>query len=116
MFLALFAVWRAGGNKLLVPDPALLTQGPSDDVLTFLSQDPPEAAAALADNGCLQEGQESPSRDAGTAPTPTASSAMLRSQKSLARLGSDVSELWLVEWAELQLQKQIGEGSFGKVS
>ena len=116
----------AGGSKVLVPDPALVTEGPSEDVLNFLTADPPEAHAALFDaasqtgngNATLTEGEDSPTRGGGLTPAASESisvTSRLLSNTTLARMGSSVSELWLVDWSELQLQKQIGEGSFGKV-
>ena len=45
-------------------------------------------------------------------------SGELSKQRSLApssRLGSGVSELWTVDFRELDIQKEVGAGSFGKV-
>ena len=107
---------RAGGNKLVLADPSSLTQGPPEDVLTFLSNDPPEAAAALANGGANgSEGGAGRSESLGLASVLSGSQGgLLSKQKSLAHV-SGVSELWLVDWSELELLKQIGEGSFGKV-
>lgn len=54
------------------------------------------------------------------APTSAAAATALQKQRSSvtasSRIDSGVSELWTVDFRELAIQKQIGEGSFGKAS
>lgn len=73
------------------------TQGPPPEILSFLSED----AAALehrASEAALAEAQQ-------------------RQLTALGRSASQagVSQLWTLGFGELGIQKQIGEGSFGKV-
>lgn len=74
--------------------------------MSFLADDGGVAAAA------------GPHRDSpGSSRREERPSGELSKQRSLApssRLGSGVSELWTVDFRELDIQKEIGAGSFGK--
>ncbi|KAL4452237.1 hypothetical protein ABPG75_007899 [Micractinium tetrahymenae] len=55
---------------------------------------------------------------ASAAPSTSAAAALQKQRSSVttaSRIDSGVSELWTVDFRELAIQKQIGEGSFGKV-
>lgn len=72
------------------------TKGPPPEVMSFLSED--------------GNGERPPV-------SPSATSLLIRSNsgKSRGLHSGGVSELWLVDYKEIEKQKQIGEGSFGKV-
>lgn len=55
---------------------------------------------------------------ASTSAAAAAATALQKQRSSVttaSRIDSGVSELWTVDFRELAIQKQIGEGSFGKV-
>jgi hypothetical protein len=107
-------------------DDALLTKGPPTDIITFLADDPPTVAAATpvaatpSDRGSPREPLSAlPTARAASAVPRTSSDGGLASLQKLrsaaSRIDSGVSELWTVDFRELAIEKQIGEGSFGKV-
>jgi hypothetical protein len=78
------------------------THGPSFDVLEFLEKD-----SGSNGGGGGVEDIGTPDGRGGDPPT------LLRTPSKIP--GGDISELWLVDYSELDMQKQVGEGSFGKV-
>lgn len=101
----------AGGSAstALQLDADSLTRGPPADIISFLADDGAVPAA------------EAPHRDSpggsngGREGRPSGELSKQRSLAPSSRLGSGVSELWTVDFRELDIQKEVGAGSFGKV-
>ena len=103
------------GSTILKLDPELLTQGPPKDVIVFLSlEDRGPEAGGLAGGGPDGGGSGGGSGEA-QAPDSEGRRQGPSRTTTLRPTGSGVSELWTVDYRELDVQKQIGEGSFGKV-
>ena len=104
-----------------------MTEGPPPEVISFLADDARSDHSAMLAHGngaAAPLARDSPSGWGGSstagnseagavAAAPPPPPAPLAKQKS--RMDSGVSELWTVDFSELGIQKQIGEGSFGKV-
>jgi hypothetical protein len=116
----------AYGSAKLDLDGEQATRGPPPDIITFLADDQRSDHSAMA----AQPSEPLESGDSGAAASSGGLAAAsgvartssdgglshLQKQRSMAsRYDSGVSELWTVSFGELDLQKQIGEGSFGKV-
>jgi serine/threonine protein kinase len=125
---------RTNGYYALSVPPGEETKGPSQDVMSFLQEDAViTSIAAVGGASTTGAGTNTTATtpvaiigDGELAPSPSATGLLLRSSRSsngsssnannnFVRTASGVSELWLVDYKELAIQKQIGEGSFGKV-
>ncbi len=96
------------------------TQAPPAEVIHFLDDGGSEHSAFQRDSPSgppVANGSSGGGGSPPVAPSDSSAAAHLLKQKSMAaaRMDSGVSELWTVDFKELGLQKQIGEGSFGKV-
>lgn len=120
---------RTNGYYTLSVPPGDETKGPSQDVMSFLQEDAVTPSIAAAE-GASTTATTPIVANEELAPSPSATGLLLRSSRNsngtmnssgtmsnsdIIRSASGVSELWLVDYKELAIQKQIGEGSFGKV-
>lgn len=104
---------------------AMVIHGGMASVPSGLARDSPSGWGGSSTGGGSAGGGVVPTASeaglAGAASGSAAStSAPLQKQRSsmttTSRIDSGVSELWTVDFRELAIQKQIGEGSFGKAS
>jgi hypothetical protein len=83
------------------------------EIITFLADDAGSDHSAMSPE-CVGAGELAAAATTARNSSDAAAAAALLKQRS-SRIDSGVSELWTVEFKDMAIEKQIGEGSFGKV-